>query len=117
MEHHHIYPGAGVDAAGGFPRGRIFKKREPLYPAAADTGNYNLADANHRRRHRAGNTNSGAIIAAANPDLFCLGGNCTRGCVIFHSAFGPENGFQNNFRFPVLLEYLRNNDNLAAVIR
>jgi hypothetical protein len=24
---------------------------------------------------------------------FPFGGNCTGGCVIFHSAFGPENGF------------------------
>jgi len=93
-----------------------FLKKDNLYILPADTGNYNLADADHQYRDRGNNTNPGAIIAAANPDLFYLGGNCIGSSIIFHPAFGTETVL-NNFRFPVLLEYLRNHDNLAAVSR
>ena len=91
MEHYYFSAGSGIDPPGYFSRGRVPEERESLYTTAADTSNNDMADADNRCGNRAGYTNSGAISAGTNPDLFSLSGNCIGGSVIFYPAFGTEN--------------------------
>jgi hypothetical protein len=114
MEHYHLFTGAGLDIAGDFSRGCISKERELVSPAAADAGDHNLADADHRYRNRAGNTDSGAIIAGADSDIFPFGGISNRNCADGYSNQGIKNGIQSDFHVFVLLEHLCHFDTLAA---